>query len=61
MYRKRRKIRSVDLQTMKETMKEELRAELTKDIVGSYKHHHRKTAMTPADANWGGKYFMNYE
>ena len=29
MYRKRRKISSVDLQTTKETMKKELRAELT--------------------------------
>ena len=23
--------------------------------------HHRKTAMTSADANWSGRYFMNHE
>ena len=22
--------------------------------IGAYQRHHRKTAMTPADANWGG-------
>ena len=33
MYKKRRKIISADLLTMKETMKEELRVELTKDIL----------------------------
>jgi len=29
--------------------------------VGAYEHHHRETAMTPADANWGCRYFMNHE
>ena len=25
-----------------------------KMLVGAYQRHHRETAMTPADANWGG-------
>ena len=29
--------------------------------IGAYQRHHRETAMTPADANWGGRYFMNHE
>jgi hypothetical protein len=29
--------------------------------VGAYQRHHRKIVMTPTDANWGGRYFMNHE
>ena len=29
--------------------------------VGAYQCHHRETAMTPADANWGGSNLMNHE
>jgi hypothetical protein len=32
-----------------------------KMLVGAYQRHHRETAMTLADANWGGRYFMNHE
>ena len=32
-----------------------------KMLVGAYQRHHWGTAMTPADANGGGRYFMNHE
>jgi hypothetical protein len=29
--------------------------------VGAYQRYHREIAMMPADANWGGRYFINHE
>ena len=37
------------------------KSKLSEAAVGAYQRHHRETAMTPADANWGGRYFMNHE
>jgi len=37
------------------------KSKLSEATVGAYQRHHRETAMTPADANWDGKYFTNHE
>ena len=57
------------LEELDEPISEDELAEWSNDIdlfmegltVGAYKRHHRETAMTLADANWGGRYFMNNE
>ena len=37
------------------------KSKLSEATVGAYQRHHQETAMTPAYANWGGRYFMNHE
>ena len=37
------------------------KSKLLEATVGAYLCHHRETVMSTADANWGGRYFMNHE